>query len=147
MLLANRNNNLFDTFFNDDWFTNPWFDSRKASEAYHQMMRTDVQEDEKGYQLEMELPGYTKDEISATLEDGYMTITAEKKNESEDHKDKNYIRKERYYGKCQRTFYVGTEVEENDIHAGFQHGILTIQIPKKEPKPQVEQQRYIQIEG
>lgn len=147
MLLTTRDNNLFDTFFNDAWCMNPWFgfdDSKKAE----RMMNTDVQESEDAYTLEMDLPGYKKEDISAKLENGYLTITAEKnvQNEEQD-ENKKYIRRERYTGTRQRSFYVGEEIEQTDIKAGFKQGILTIEIPKKKEVPQVEEQKYITIEG
>ena len=112
-------------------------------------MLTDIKESDKGYELEMDLPGFKKDEIKASLENGYLTITAEKGLEK-DHKEeegKKYICRERYSGSCQRTFYVGDEIEQDDIKASFKHGILRLDIPKKQPKPQVEEKKCISIEG
>ena len=112
-------------------------------------MKTDVQEHEDGYTLEMDLPGFTKDEIKVSLEDGYLTISASKglDEDKQDKKTGNYIRKERYAGACERTFYVGDNLTEEDIKAGFKHGVLTLSIPKKEAKPAVEQKKYVTIEG
>lgn len=156
-MLLTTNNNLFDTFFDDPWFVDPWFndkDIRKAEKKLYghngkNLMLTDVKENDNGYELEMDLPGYKKDEITAKLENGYLTITAEKglEEKEEDKEGKKYIRRERFTGTCQRTFYVGEEVEQEDIKASFKHGILTLQIPKKEAKPQVEEQKCITIEG
>ena len=104
------------------------------------IMKTDIKEQKDGYELMIDLPGFTKDEIKASLENGYLTITAEKGLEK-DHKEeegKKYICRERYSGSCQRTFYVGDEIEQDDIKASFKHGILRLDIPKKQPKPQVE---------
>ena len=86
MLLTTTNNNLFDTFFSDPWFNDPWFDDRDVQKAQKKlyghngkrMMLTDIKESDKGYELEMDLPGFKKDEIKASLENGYLTITAEK---------------------------------------------------------------------
>lgn len=113
------------------------------------MMLTDIKESDKGYELEMDLPGFKKEEIKATLENGYLTITAEKGIEKDEkEKDsKKYICRERYSGSCQRTFYVGDEIEQDDIKASFKHGILRLDIPKKQPKPQVEEHKCISIEG
>ena len=113
------------------------------------LMKTDIQEHDDGYTLEMDLPGFKKDEIQIELNNGYMTISAAK-GLDEDEKDKKsgkYIRRERYTGSCQRSFYVGEDVTEEDIKAEFKHGILKLFIPKKEAKPAVEQKKYVSIEG
>ena len=85
--------------------------------------------------IEMELPGYMKEDIKADLKDGYLTITASK-NETKEEKDSkgNCIRKERYTGTCNRSFYVGEQVTQDDIHASFKDGILSLQVPKDIPK-------------
>lgn len=111
------------------------------------MMKTDVKETEKGYEVAVDLPGFKKDEIQLELNDGYLTISAEKglDKEEKDKKDK-YIRRERYAGSMSRTFYVGESVTENDIHAKYENGILTLDVPKEEAK-KVPEKRYISIEG
>ena len=102
-----------------------------------------------GYELEMDLPGFKKDEITAELKDGYMTISAAKGlDQDEQEKDTGrYLRRERYAGACQRTFYVGEDVTEEDIKAEFKHGILKLFIPKKEAKPAEPEKKFISIEG
>ena len=111
------------------------------------MMKTDVKETEKGYEVAVDLPGFKKDEIQLELNDGYLTISAEKglDKEEKDKKDK-YIRRERYAGSMSRTFYVGESITENDIHAKYENGILTLDVPKEEAK-KVPEKRYISIEG
>lgn len=156
MLLA-RNNNVFDTFFGDPWFNDPWFDDRDIQKAQKKLyghndkklMLTDIKESDKGYELEMDLPGFKKEEIKASLENGYLIISAEKglEQDEKDKEGKKYIRRERYTGSCQRAFYVGDEIEQGDIKASFKHGILRLDIPKKQPKPQVEENKFISIEG
>lgn len=156
MLLA-RNNNVFDTFFGDPWFNDPWFDDRDIQKAEKKLyghndkklMLTDIKESDKGYELEMDLPGFKKEEIKASLENGYLIISAEKglEQDEKDNEGKKYIRRERYTGSCQRAFYVGDEIEQGDIKASFKHGILRLDIPKKQPKPQVEENKFISIEG
>ena len=156
MLLA-RNNNVFDTFFGDPWFSDPWFDDRDIQKAEKKLyghndkklMLTDIKESDKGYELEMDLPGFKKEEIKASLENGYLIISAEKgfEQDKKDNEGKKYIRRERYTGSCQRAFYVGDEIEQGDIKASFKHGILRLDIPKKQPKPQVEENKFISIEG
>ena len=142
------NDNVF-----DDFFDFPFYDDRAEKKLYGHhaanLMKTDVQEHDDGYTLEMDLPGFKKDEIKVELNNGYMTISAAK-GLDEDEKDKKsgkYIRRERYTGSCQRSFYVGEDVTEEDIKAEFKHGILKLFIPKKEAKPAVEQKKYVSIEG
>ena len=111
-------------------------------------MKTDVKELKDGYEVTIDLPGFKKDEINATLQNGYMTISAEKgldKDEQEKETGR-YIRRERYAGACSRSFYVGKDITQEDIKAEFKHGILTLFVPKKEAKPVVEQKKYIAIE-
>ena len=140
--------NMFDDLFDNGFFGshNPLFGKNARN-----LMKTDIREtdDAKAYRLAVELPGFKKDEISLDLRDGYLTISAEKgldKDEQEKETGR-YIRKERYAGACSRSFYVGKEVEKEDIKAEFKHGILTLFVPKKEAKPAVEQKKTIAIEG
>ena len=142
------NDNVF-----DDFFDFPFYDDRAEKKLYGHhaanLMKTDVQEHDDGYTLEMDLPGFKKEEIQIELNNGYMTISAAK-GLDEDEKDKKsgkYIRRERYTGSCQRSFYVGEDVTEEDIKAEFKHGILKLFVPKKEVKPAVEQKKYVSIEG
>ena len=142
------NDNVF-----DDFFDFPFYDDRAEKKLYGHhaanLMKTDIQEHEDGYTLEMDLPGFKKEEVKIELNNGYMTISAAK-GLDEDEKDKKsgkYIRRERYTGSCQRSFYVGEDVTEEDIKAEFKHGILKLFIPKKEAKPAVEQKKYVSIEG
>ena len=142
------NDNVF-----DDFFEFPFYDDKAEKKLYGHhaanLMKTDIQEHEDGYTLEMDLPGFKKDEIQIELNNGYMTISAAK-GLDEDEKDKKsgkYIRRERYTGSCQRSFYVGEDVTEEDIKAEFKHGILKLFVPKKEAKPAVEQKKYVSIEG
>ena len=155
MLLA-RNNNVFDTFFGDPWFSDPWFDDRDIQKAEKKLyghndkklMLTDIKESDKGYELEMDLPGFKKEDVTGEVKDGYLIIKASTKN-SKDEKDANgkYIRKERYEGSCNRSFYVGDAITQDDIKAKFEDGVLKITVPKKEAKPQVEEKKFIAIEG
>ena len=111
------------------------------------MMKTDVKETDGAYQVAVELPGFDKSEISAELRDGYLTITASKGlDKDEQDKDGRYIRRERYAGAMQRSFYVGGQVRQEDIRAKYENGILKLEVPKQDAKS-VEQSRYIAIEG
>ncbi len=137
---------LFDDFF--DGFTSPARSAARYSSPVTSVMKTDIKETDTGFELDIDLPGYRKEDVKAQLKDGYMTISAETKKDN-DQKDDNgkYIRRERYYGTCSRSFYVGEAVTEADIKAKFEDGILKISVPKKEEKPEVEENKYIAIEG
>ena len=134
---------LFDNFMKDFPFFDDNTESNVEKKLYGRrgknLMKTDIKETEGGYELEMDLPGFTKDEIKVSLENGYMTISAAK--------GLDYIRKERYAGSCERSFYVGEDITEEDIKGEFKHGILKLFVPKKEAKPAVEQKKYVSIEG
>ena len=113
------------------------------------LMKTDIKEMKDGYELEIDLPGFKKDEITVSLEDGNLTISAAKGLDQEEQEKKTgrYIRRERYAGACERSFYVGEDLNVDDIKAEFKHGILKLFVPKKEEKPAVEEKKYISIEG
>ena len=142
------NDNLF-----DDFFELPFYDDRAERKLYghnaKNIMKTDIKEHKDGYELEIDLPGFHKDEIQAELKDGYLNISAAKQlNQDEKEKESGkYIRRERYSGSCQRSFYVGDEITQEDIKAEFKHGILKLFVPKKEAKPEVEQRKFVSIEG
>ena len=142
MLLANRGfNNLFDDMFKDPFFTRPYDNSSS------QIMKTDIHEKDNNYLVEMELPGYNKEDIKADLKDGYLTITATHE-ESQEEKDEkgNCIRKERYTGSCNRRFYVGDQLKQDDIKASFKDGVLCLCVPKEAPKAIEEKPKYITID-
>ena len=138
--------NLFDDFFED--FARPAKRVVKYANPAASVMRTDVKENDAGYELHIDLPGYKKEDVTAELKEGTLTITASTKTEN-DEKDENgkYIRRERFYGNCSRSFYVGDAVEQEDVKAKFEDGILKVFVPKKEAKPAVEEKKYIAIEG
>lgn len=139
--------NLFDDFdnFNFDKALN-----RMNRELYgkhsRNMMKTDVRETDNSYELDIDLPGFSKDEITVQLENGYLSISAAKGlDKDQENKDGKYIRRERYAGSMSRTFYVGDQLTEQDIQAKFENGILQLTVPKKEAK-QVEGRKHIAIE-
>ena len=137
---------LFDSFFED--FARPTRNVARYNAPAANVMRTDVKETETGYELDVDLPGYKKENVQAELKDGCLTVAA-KTEQNKDEKDENgkYIRRERYSGTCSRSFYVGEDIEQTDIKAKFEDGILKLSVPKKEAKPKVEENRYITIEG
>ena len=131
----------------DDWFD--FAAPQTRSHAFANMnaaMRTDIRETETGFELDIDLPGYKKDDLKLELKDGYLTINAEHKRHNYE-KDTNgrYVRRERYYGSMSRSFYVGEAITEEDIRARFEDGILKLALPKDKPK-QVEEKKYIRIE-
>ena len=138
--------NLFDEFFED--FARPNKRVVKYAGPAAAVMRTDVKESAEGYEIHIELPGYKKEDVRAELKDGNLTISATT-NQEKDEQDENgkYIRRERFYGNCSRSFYVGEAVEQSDIKAKFEDGVLKVFVPKKEVKPAVEEKKYITIEG
>ena len=141
--------NLFDDFMND--FRLPAFpdvDKELYGKHAKNLMKTDVKETEGSFELDIDMPGYKKEDVKAELKDGYLTISATSDSKKEEKNDKGqYIRRERYTGSCSRSFYVGEDVQQEDIKAEFKHGILKLFVPKKEAKPAVEEKKHIAIEG
>ena len=141
----------------DDLFDFPFYDDRNEQKVEKKLygrharnlMKTDIKEMDNGYQLIIDLPGFKKEEIHAALENGYLTIGAAKGlDEDEQEKESgHYIRRERYAGACERSFYVGDSISQEDIKAEFKHGILKLFVPKKEARPAAEENKYIAIEG
>ena len=135
---------MMDFPFEDEFFgrKNPLYGKRAKN-----LMKTDVKETENGYELDIDLPGFKKEEVQASLENGYLTISASK-GLDKDEKDKKgrYIRRERYSGAMSRSFYVGEGVEQKDIHAKFENGILKLTVPKTNAQ-KVEESKHIAIEG
>ena len=138
-----------ENLFNDDWmdFGFPEVDKALYGKHANNVMKTDVKETDTGYEVDIDLPGFKKDEINAQLDNGYLTISAAK-GLDKDEKDKKgkYIRKERYAGAMSRSFYVGEGITQEDIKAKYEDGILRLSVPKKEAKA-VENKKYIAIEA
>lgn len=138
----------------DDWM-NDFFDDRDMKRMEKKLygrrgrnlMKTDIRETDSAYELEMDLPGFKKEDVKVSLENGCLTISAEKGMDQDENKKGRYLRKERYAGACERSFYVGEDVTEDEIKGEFKHGILKLTIPKKEAKPEVPEKKYISIEG
>ena len=139
--------NLFDDFFGDPFvMMMPHGHDPLYGKHAKNLMKTDVRETEGSYELDVDLPGFKKDEVSVELKDGYLTIQAAKglDKDQQDKKGK-YIRQERYAGACSRSFYVGEDVEPGEVSAKFEDGILTISVPKMEKK-QLPKQTSISIQ-
>ena len=138
MLLPRRRNefDLFDEMFNDPFFTR----------GENKLMKTDIKEKGDKYLLEVDLPGYEKENIKIEIDDGYLTVHASmNKNVEESDKDSKYVHKERYVGSSSRSFYIGDGVKEEDIKASFKNGTLKLTLPKKEQE-KLDEKKYIDIE-
>lgn len=133
----------------DDWmdFSFPHFDRALYHNPSQDVMKTDVKETSEGYEMDIDLPGYQKDEVNAKLEDGYLTVQASK-SENKDEKDSEgkYIRRERHVGSVSRSFYVGKGVQKEEIRAKFEDGILKLSIPKPDAQA-IHESKLIAIEG
>ena len=134
------NDNLMDDFFND------CFPVNRQTVNQTGLMRTDIRETANGYELDVELPGYKKEDLKLELKDGYLSISASH-TENNDEKDKSgkVIRQERYIGSMNRSFYVGDQMKEEDIKASFDNGVLKLNVPKKDVKAIQPEHKYIEI--
>ena len=147
MLPSIFRDNLFDDMFDFD-FDKEFNRMMRPLYGKHarNLMKTDVRETDNSYELDIDLPGFKKDEISVQLDNGYLSISASKGlDKDEENKNGKYIRRERYAGAMNRTFYVGDNLTQQDIQAKFEDGILKISVPKKDVQ-QIEQNKYIAIE-
>ena len=148
---------LFDRFYEDPWFLPDDHELKNLEKKLYgrrakNVMKTDIKETDSEYEMTIDLAGFKKEEVSVSLENGYLTVNASKglqkkeaENEAEQKKGR-YIRRERYCGSCQRSFYVGDALTVEDIKANFKHGILNLIIPKKD-KNEIADNKYIAIEG
>ena len=142
-----------ENLFDDDWMDFPFerdFWGKKNplyGKNAKNMMKTDIREHDSGYEVDVDLPGFKKDEINVELENGYLTVSAAKGLDKDEKDDKGrYIRRERYAGAMQRSFYVGDTLTQEDIKAKYENGILSISVPKKDVQA-VETKKTIAIEG
>ena len=136
-------------FFDDlmDGFGFPDVNKKLYGRHAKNMMKTDIRETDEGYEVIMDLPGFKKDEIEVQHENGYLTVSAAKGlDKDEADKKGKYICRERYAGEMSRSFYVGEDILDTDIHARFENGILKLDVPKKEAKA-VETKKHVAIEG
>ena len=140
MMMIPRKRNEIDLF--NDFFGGDDFFSRRESS----IMKTDIREKKDKYVIEIDLPGYEKENINLSLKDGYLEVVAKVEKEENNEEGEKFIHKERFYGHCSRNFYVGEQITEEDIHAEFKNGILKISIPKKEEKKELPEAKHIEIE-
>ena len=131
----------------NDWmdFSFPDVDRKLYGKHVDRIMKTDVREKEDAYEVMIDLPGFKKEEVKIELKNGNLTIHAAKTLDKEEKKEGKYIRQERYSGNMSRSFYVGENVKVKDVQAKFENGILTLDIPKKDPKKPVEENHYVTI--
>ncbi len=139
MMMIPRRKNEFDLF--DEMFNDPFFTRGESK-----LMKTDIKEKGDKYQIEVDLPGYEKENIKIEIEDGYLNIHATMNKDIENDKDSKYVHKERYVGECSRSFYVGEDIKEEDIKASFKNGTLKIELPKQDKKKIEDTKKYIEIE-
>ena len=133
MLPRKNDFNLLDDIFGD------------LDYAENKIMKTDIKEHKDNYSIMVDLPGYNKDDIKISIDDGYLTINAKMSKDEEEKEKGRFIRRERYFGECSRSFYVGDNIEVDDIKASFKNGSLSLEIPKKEQK-EISERKYVQIQ-
>ena len=139
MMMIPRRRDDFDLF--GDLFSDPFFERKE-----NKLMKTDIKEKGDKYLIDIDLPGYDKENISISIDDGYLTISANMDKKIENEKDGKFIHQERYVGECSRSFYVGENLKESDIKASFKNGTLKITIPKIDQKKSVKEKKYIPID-
>ncbi len=137
MIPGKRNYDIFDSIFDDSLF-----ETRKG--RHNDLMKTDVKEKDGNYILDIDIPGYNKEDIQIELNNGYITVVAKANSTIDEEKD-GYIHKERFVGQCSRSYYAGENIKEEDIKASFKNGTLTLVFPKEVTK-QIESKKYIEIE-
>ena len=151
MFPALMNDTMFSDLFDDPFFEG-WRNMDRAITRLQNMsmgmMSTDVRESDNGYTVDIDMPGFKKDNISLELQNGYLTVSARRDSAHED-KDNNgkWLRRERYVGSCSRSFYVGEDMKDSDIHASYKDGTLCLELPKPQEQQQVESKHRIAIEG
>ena len=151
MFPALMNDTMFSNLFDDPFFEG-WRNMDRAAACDPNMsagmMSTDVRETDKGYMVDIDMPGFKKDDVSLDLQNGYLTVSAHRNSSYEDKDDNGrWLRRERYAGSCSRSFYVGEDVKDSDIHASYKDGTLCLEMPKLEAQQQVETKHQIAIEG
>jgi len=136
MLVPRRNSfDLFDDFFDDGFFP----------KKQRNLMRTDIKEKKNEYVIDIDLPGFSKENINLSLKNGYLDVSAKVEQNNDDEEESKFVRRERFYGECSRSFYVGEDITEEDINAEFKNGILKIEIPKKEEVKKADETKQIEI--
>ena len=133
----------------DDWMRFPVERvTRNYTNRAADLMKTDIKDKDGNYELSIDLPGFNKEDMKIQLKEGYLTIQAAR-TDNRDEKDENgkYVRRERYTGRCSRSFFVGKTIQQEDVHAKYENGVLKVTFPKEETKKEVEEKKCISIEG
>ena len=138
MMMIPRKRNDFDLF--EDMFADPFFERKES-----RLMKTDIKEKKDKYLVNIDLPGYEKENIKVEIEDGYLTVHATTDSQKEEKEEGKFVRRERYLGECSRSFYIGDDIKDEDIKASFKNGTLQLEIPKKAEKKELPEKRYIPI--
>lgn len=125
----------------EDIFKDPIFNVDESK-----IMKTDIKEHENNYSIVVDLPGYNKEDIKVSVEDGYLTIHATMNSENEEKEKGKFVRRERYFGECSRSFYVGDDITTEDIKANYKNGSLKLEVPKKEVRKEIPEKTYVEIE-
>lgn len=151
MFPALMNDTMFSDLFDDPFFEG-WRNMEnvgtRESNMSMGMMSTDVRESDKGYMVDIDMPGFKKEDISLELQNGYLTVSAHRDSSHDDKaEDGKWLRRERYVGSCSRSFYVGEDMKDSDIHASYKDGTLCLELPKLQAQQQVETKHRIAIEG
>lgn len=133
---------LMPKIFDDDFFKDDFFTKERNN---FNPMKTDIVETENSYLLDIDLPGYDKKDIQIDLTDGYLNIHAKRDEEKEEKEEGKYIRRERFTGEVSRSFYVGEEIEIDEVRASFKNGILSLEVPKEDPKKKLPEKKFIEI--
>lgn len=138
---------IFSDSLTDDYFDEMFRFPFGNQKTFASLMQTDVKDLGTNYELNIELPGYGKEEIKAELKNGYLVVSAEHTESKEEKEDSGkFVRKERYSGKCRRSYYVGENVKQEDIQAKFENGILVLNFPKEDEKQKISEKKMIMIE-
>ena len=151
MFPALMNDTMFSDLFDDPFFEG-WRNMEnvgtRESNMSMGMMSTDVRESDKGYMVDIDMPGFKKEDISLELQNGYLTVSAHRDSSHDDKaEDGKWLRRARYVGSCSRSFYVGEDMKDSDIHASYKDGTLCLELPKPQAQQQVETKHRIAIEG
>ena len=136
MLMPRRDFDVFDDLFKDDFF--------KGKEKSN-LMKTDIRETDNSFILDIDLPGYKKEDIKIDVTDGYLTINAKTSTENNEEEKGKFVRRERFMGEVSRSFYVGEDVETENIKAAFKNGTLCLEIPKVDSESSKPEKKYIEI--
>ena len=140
MMMLPRKRNDFDLW--DEMFRDPFFTGERESK----LMRTDIKEKKDKYIVDIDLPGYEKEDIKIEIDNGYLIVNAKTSHHKDEKEEGKYVRKERFVGECSRSFYVGEDFKQEDIKASFRNGTLKIEIPKKDESKELPEKKYIPID-